>query len=346
MRELMKSINSYIKENPIFLRLAQSAVLASIMEVTAYPKPGNVTQFQSGRDATLSHFLVSSCALFPTYLEAVIRGKECVEADRSLSNLGIGMLVRRGIEQTQSWGISTNTNLGIILLTIPLLAGAAILKAENSSLSYDPQRMTEILSKIVKSSSNNDAINIVHAIQLANPGGLGKVSRFDINQPLVENEIKMAGINLFDLFSSCTEMDLICQEYTTGFKLILFETVPKLEEFLKQTCLEKATSLLFLSLLKEKLDSLIGRKFGTSIAKEIRDRAVELFAPKVTIEFLKNPQILQFDKELREKGYNPGTFADIVAATLFCYFYKNLSLDGINVPLCEPSKNAGRLVLF
>ncbi len=324
-------------ENLYFFGLAQSAVLASTMEVTTHPKPGNVTRLQPGRDATVSHFLVSSCALFPTYLEAAMRGKRYVEGEGSLSNLGIGLLIRQGIEHTHNWGITTNTNLGIVLLTVPLVAAAAILETQHPTLHYDPQKMSDLLSKIIKSSSSDDAINTIKAIQLANPGGLGKASKFDVNQPSVEREIREAGTNLYGLFSSCTHIDLICKEYTTGFQIVLFETVPKLEKFLEHACFENAISLLFLYLLKQKIDSLITRKFGRLMAEEIRNKANEYFPSELTIELLNNPKILQFDAELRKKGINPGTLADLVAATLFCYFYKNFSEKGIKIPLCEPS---------
>jgi triphosphoribosyl-dephospho-CoA synthase len=69
-------------------------------------------------------------------------------------------------------------------------------------------------------------------------------------------------------------------------------------------------------------DTHIERKYGSKIAEQIKIKSgiiVEKFNnsidPKILLRFLKD-----FDRELKTKNYNPGTSADLTAASLLVYY--------------------------
>ena len=69
------------------------------------------------------------------------------------------------------------------------------------------------------------------------------------------------------------------------------------------------------------LDSHIERKFGREEAENIRIKSVGIAK---SFNNVGNPEnnigLLQsFDKELKDKNYNPGTSADLTAASLLVY---------------------------
>jgi triphosphoribosyl-dephospho-CoA synthase len=65
-------------------------------------------------------------------------------------------------------------------------------------------------------------------------------------------------------------------------------------------------------------DSHIARKFGASVAEEVRTAAHGLksqWQPVARTGTLEN--LMRFDSELKARQLNPGTTADFVVATLF-----------------------------
>jgi triphosphoribosyl-dephospho-CoA synthase len=72
-------------------------------------------------------------------------------------------------------------------------------------------------------------------------------------------------------------------------------------------------------------DSHIARKHGPAAAQEVLEAArnrERLWRPAARQETL--PELLAFDRELKQKGLNPGTTADLVVATLYADFLINL----------------------
>jgi triphosphoribosyl-dephospho-CoA synthase len=82
---------------------------------------------------------------------------------------------------------------------------------------------------------------------------------------------------------------------------------------------ECATTATYLQQLSKNPDSLIARKHGLEVAKEVSKRFLEI---SKEYSELKNPNILNkklllLDSELKIQGLNPGTTADVVVASIF-----------------------------
>ena len=103
--------------------IARSAQLALLLEVSAYPKPGNVDRTHNFRDTSYEHFIASSVAVYPVLREAAV-------GDR-----GVGELVRMGVEESMLWQRGGNTHFGALLLLMPLaMAAGACERADLQTL--------------------------------------------------------------------------------------------------------------------------------------------------------------------------------------------------------------------
>ena len=94
--------------------------------------------------------------------------------------------------------VSTNTNLGIVLLLAPLAAVA------------DCVDLAEGVEAVLAATTVDDARHVYHAIRLAQPGGLGEVSDQDI--------AREPTISLRDVMGLAADRDLIARQYANGFQ--------------------------------------------------------------------------------------------------------------------------------
>lgn len=181
----------------------------------------------------------------------------------------------------------TNTNLGIVLLLAPLAAA-------------DANRNT--LDTVLASLTVRDASLAYKAIRLAVPGGLGHTDEQDVaDEPTVTLRAAM---------EQAAERDSIARQYRDGFVEVVDFGVPLIVETL-QRCggLEQAIVQCHLHWLARFPDSLIARKHGLEVAEEVSHRAGNVIRGGESVE--------AFDNWLRREHRNPGTTADLVAATLF-----------------------------
>src|SRR5262249_37624341 len=130
-------------------RLAQ---LACILEVMA-PKPGNAHRHRDLPGLHLVDFLASALAI-------------AEPLDRAAAE-GIGAAVERSVEATRQ-GVSTNTNLGMVLLLAPLTAIPHGTSLESG------------VEAVLDAATVADARAVYRAIRLAQPGGMGSVPEQDI----------------------------------------------------------------------------------------------------------------------------------------------------------------------
>ena len=90
-------------------RVARWVELAALLEVTAR-KPGNVHPLMSFEDCSYVDFVLSAQAIVPVF--------------QKISHLQVGDAVYQAIDRTQQ-SVRTNTNLGLVLLFVPLACAAA-----------------------------------------------------------------------------------------------------------------------------------------------------------------------------------------------------------------------------
>jgi triphosphoribosyl-dephospho-CoA synthase len=272
--------------------LAHDVALACLLEVSA-PKPGNITPVHDFADTTYADMLRSALALGPVFASARVR------------EYGVGQLIADGVAATAR-DVGANTNLGIVLLFAPL-ARAALAKRADETLRVATERVLAYLGI-------GDASAAFTAIVAASPGGLGDAPEHDVREP--------ARVTLREAMVAAADRDSIASEYATGYAIVFGTGLPLLSEALRAGAptLEAIVSL-HVGLLAEHRDTLIERKAGPEEA-----RAVSADARRVLDGTL---SATDFDASLRGPDHrlNPGTTADLVAATLLAAL-----LSGVELP--------------
>jgi len=258
--------------------------LACIWEATA-SKPGNVHPFQDFPDLSYVDFVGSAAAIAQVFARP--------------HEYELGDLVLRAILLTREV-TTTNTNLGMVLLLAPLAKAAA-----GGSLRRD-------LPGVLAGTSVRDAQDVYRAIRCASPGGLGCVDDQDIQQTPTQT--------LLQVMSLAADRDLIARQYANGFKEVFKDGVPALQGGLIEIgALEGAIIACYLHLLRLYPDSLIARKCGSELAEQASRRAAYVIDAGWPHSAAGCSAIDEFDAWLRADGHrrNPGTTADLVAASLF-----------------------------
>jgi triphosphoribosyl-dephospho-CoA synthase len=157
-----------------------------------------------------------------------------------------------------------------------------------------------------------DSRAVFEAIRLAKPAGLGHVRDQDVaaepTRPLKE------------IMALAAERDLVAKQYANDFHEVLMEGVPALRRGMK-ICgnLEDAIIAAHLELMAHHPDSLIARKCGVAEAEEAGRRAASVLAAGWPDTPAGQGAFRELDAWLRAVGHarNPGTSADLVAASLF-----------------------------
>ena len=71
--------------------------LAAALEVSGWPKPGNVHRSMDFPDTKFEHFIAGSIALGPTIRSAALRGMEIGLGKLDLPEVGVGKLVKDAV---------------------------------------------------------------------------------------------------------------------------------------------------------------------------------------------------------------------------------------------------------
>ena len=292
--------------------IAQAGAIAALLEVSGYPKPGNVHRTQNFQDTHYEHFLISSVAIIPILRNIASQGKRVMNKEILLNELNLGAAILNAVKSTQLWQSAGNTNLGIILLFVPLACAAGMLiDHPNPSL----LKLRNNLDLIIQNSTPTDTVKLYEAIHIADPGGLGKVTEFDINGESSEDLLRK-NINLFDVFKISADRDSIAREWITKFQITFELGLPYFSEIFKKTSdINVSVVHTYLKILGAIPDTLIARKYGKPLAKRISTRAKHILNQGGLLS--KKQLLWQFDLELRNKQkINPGTSADLTASTI------------------------------
>src|SRR5262249_5818237 len=135
------------------LSIGQCATLACLLEAAA-PKVGNVHRGADFEDLTFNDFLVSAVLIGPA-MEAAARA-------------GVGRAVHDAVSAARA-SVSTNTNLGVALLTAPVAA-----------VPFSARLSTASVGQVLRSLAPDDCRLVYEAIRIARPGGLGEVASMDV----------------------------------------------------------------------------------------------------------------------------------------------------------------------
>lgn len=266
-----------------------AAFLAACRLDVAALKPGNVHHYADGHGMRAEDFVASAEAAAP----ALCR-----------DGRPLGRRLLDAVTATRQ-AVGCNTNLGILLLCAPLALAAE--RACDDSLE---RAVVEVLAGL----DAEDAALAYRAIALANPGGLGEAGEHDVRRP--------PRLGLVEAMALAAPRDRIARLYADDFADLFGFALPLLRNRLDAgNDIETATTMLYLALLARWPDSHLLRKFGDSAAqtvtREAADLRIRLRAEPIAAN--RHALLLDWDKRLKQQGFNPGTSADLTVATLFAH---------------------------
>lgn len=269
--------------------LAAAVYGSFITEINAL-KPGNVSRGCPGHDMDYADFVRSAEAVTPILCRP---------------GAGVGRRVLEAVRATRA-AVGCNTNLGMLLLFAPLIRARERLGPGAN--------LEQSLKHVLEDLDQRDAENVYAAIRLAEPGGLGQAEKYDVHFDV--------SVGLREAMAEARSHDFIAAQYSNGFEGLFHLGQPVLRGYLQRwKIMEWAAVGCYLTFLSRFPDTHISRKFGIGKAREIMLKTREVWR-----EFDKNENpegmrsaLLDYDRELKDANINPGTSADMTAASLLLY---------------------------
>jgi triphosphoribosyl-dephospho-CoA synthase len=268
-------------------QLGELYLRACEIELQAF-KPGNVSVYADGHGMTVDDFRTSA---------AVSAAPLCN------LNYGLGEKIYEAVKATRE-AVGCNTNLGIILLCAPLIEAACLIKPDTS--------LRQALQTVLANTSQTDADWVFKAISLAAPGGLGSASEQDVNGK--------ASVTLTEAMALAAPRDRIASQYVSNYRDIFdFSAFVFYNARARWGDENWAAVAVYANLLSQFPDSHIERKYGNQysalVAGKMRS-VCDAISGADQADVL-TALLYSIDCELKSKGINPGTTADLTVATVF-----------------------------
>jgi triphosphoribosyl-dephospho-CoA synthase len=299
--------------------VGRCASLAALLEVSSYPKPGNVHRTRDFPDTRYEHFLAGGVALGPAMRSLAMRGFDAEGGRIGWEDVGVGRLALKAVDDSLVWQGGGNVNLGVALLFSPLAAaGGAVLHDEED---IEASALRSRLKEVVRSTTPDDVVHVYEAIRLAmTPRTLGEAEELDVRDDASLERIRDEGLTLLDVFRRCAGRDSICDEWVSDFEITFEIGHPYLKGSLEESGdINSSMVNTFLHILARQPDSLIARKAGLRRAAEVSERARLILDEGGSSSERGLEMLWKLDRDLQEAGgeLNPGTTADMTAASVF-----------------------------
>ena len=279
--------------------ITSAVPFACILEASA-PKAGNVHPARSFADMQYAHFVGSAMAIAPVFQQHV-----------SQQVASVGQLVLDAVQATRAT-VGCNTNLGTLLLFAPLVSGYQ--KATNrSGIPPSRQAWRNTTQEALNDLDRSDSELVYQAIRHAKPGGIGKQTTRDIQDDAPES--------LVSAMAQVAQVDAVARQYCNGFSDIFDRLLPWFDQALEQSSTsDEAICRLQIRQLAFEPDGLIVRKVGEAVACKAQELARDVCKEEESdVPIILRASYLKLDHFLRADSNrrNPGTSADLIAATIF-----------------------------
>lgn len=280
--------------------------IASALEVSGYPKPGNVHRTRDFDDMVFEDFIISAIVIGDTIRELAER---TVENKDDLSGVGLGKAILDAVSETDKW-VKNNTNLGIVMMCAPIGAAAAI--------SNSTEDLRENIGLLMDATTVEDACNLYDAINIASAGGMGSQDDYDVGSDSAKDELRRNNQTMYDVLKISAPWDDLASELTSKMPIVFEIGYPAYDELRENNTMNISAVKTFLRILSQVPDTLISRKYGREVAEEVSKKTGELLKYSGEKDF--DVLLKSFDDELYENHRNPGTTADLTAASIMVYY--------------------------
>jgi triphosphoribosyl-dephospho-CoA synthase len=306
------------------------AQLAAALEVSAYPKPGNVHRTADFPETRFEDFLAGSVALGPPIRRVAWRGLLASVGRLRLDQVQTGKAVKESMDAAVRWHKGGNTHLGTVLLFVPLAAAAGLCGSLDA---INGASLRGNVERSINATTANDATDVFDAISETTPRTLGRLK--DGQGDLSATTGRRSGIamRLQEAMRYSSGWDGIAAEWATSMKKVFTVGYPRLvEAFARTRDINVAVVHTFLTLLWRFPDTFLARKVGLRETPYIEDAVrVGLEKTKWVAEAAgialklgglsssdgrKEVQLLDARLRMSDGGLNPGTTADLTAGSL------------------------------
>jgi triphosphoribosyl-dephospho-CoA synthase len=288
-----------------------------LFELSASPKPGNVDRCHDFSDIRFHHFLTSAVSAYPLFRKAA-------------SGEGSpGSLILEGVAAWGDWNLRSNTHFGSLVLLIPLALAAGRAAGheqgqktrrdeslENGPYDGEYDGLEEKLARVLRSTTIQDAIDFYRAFDLAG-ARVVQVDEFSLKDQDWKKKLIEGNQSLLELMRLSLDHDIVAREWATDFERS-FQLAGRLQEMVSIYGLNDGVGRTFLEALAEGPDSLISAKFGRERAEEVSRLAVDALLDSTL------NKAREMDCELLNRDMNPGSTADLIAASLFISLLRRL----------------------
>lgn len=264
--------------------LREAFVTACGLDV-AVRKPGNVSLFSPGHRMDAAMFLASAEAAADSLVR---RGAP------------VGERILGAVKATQA-AVQCNTNLGIVLLAAPVLHAAERLGPRPS-----PAEIQAGIGQTLAALDIADARAAFEAIALARPGGLGAAAEQDV--------ASAPSVGLREAMALAADRDQIAAQYANGYPAIFELLLPAFRR--GAVAPARGMQQAFVEAFAAMPDSHIVRKLGQAVAQCVMDEAAPWRAlSRAGAALDADARFAAWDDDLKRRGINPGTSADLCVAT-------------------------------
>lgn len=274
--------------------VAENAQLALLLEVSGTPKPGNVDRHREYDDLRFEHFMAGAVGSLPG-IRMAAEGES------------VGFAFERSVHG-MSGQSGDNTQFGALLALIPLASAAAT------------DRLTsDGVTAVVEETTVDDACQFYRAFEHVDvalddpPDGLDELDARrggDACETVRDRELTLS-----ELMELSADRDGVAAEWVSGFERS-FEAAGWILG--GKGPIGTRVSRAFLRLLAAEPDTFIVTRNGDAAAAEATERA------RAVLEGAEDPDELA--GELVARDINPGTTADLTAASIFIALERGLEV--------------------
>jgi len=274
------------------------AELALLLEVASAPKPGNVDRRRDHDDLRFEHFLTGAVGARPGLELAGTIGDDPPAVGEAFERAVHGMSQQDG----------GNTQFGCLLLLTPLVRAAA-----TSRLSPDGLRT------VTASTTVDDAAAFYRAfdhVDVAVDDPPADAPALDVRRGAdAVPTLRERGLTLADVMALSADRDGNAAEWTSGFERT-FATAERVVD--DDGPVTDRLARAFLELLAERPDTLVAVEHGRERAETVSREAAAVRDDLAAAE--------ELAERFLDEGINPGTTADLTAATAFIALERGVRL--------------------
>ncbi|NPD88652.1 MAG: hypothetical protein HGN29_08000 [Asgard group archaeon] len=307
------------------LYIAQCAVLAHNILYSTELKPGGASFLHEFDDTKSEHFLAGASSLFSPIFSLAKRGILVAGNHLWFEDAELGFIIENGLKKAKTWYRSSgNTIFGTLLMFAPITLGIAHCFATegmktNTQINLD--NVVSITEQFLKNSTSEDCIYLTKALNNCVSNRILQSDKQEDNFNSFMEIHRNERTNLFEYTKFYEGRDLVFHELSHRYQISLkcgFSTFKRVYD--ENSNFRNATTQTYITLLSEKKDTHIAKRFGNEIATEVNKKTKETIKAGGIFTQEGKESIKALDTYLRtsqKREINPGSISDITATTIF-----------------------------